>query len=79
MMKVSLLCHPKAVPRAPGVIALDSIAGSYGLTNPAGYVAGSTEASFGRDDFFPCTNDQWKLHAPEMFALLSSLWNSSTK
>ncbi|MBI3880849.1 MAG: zinc-dependent peptidase [Verrucomicrobia bacterium] len=51
----------------------------YALTNPAEYFAESTEAFFGRNDFFPYTSDQLKAHDPEMFELLGKLWGSSSK
>jgi hypothetical protein len=53
----------------------ESIARAYAMNNPQEYFAETTEAFFGTNDFFPCTGDELKLLAPEMFALLEKLWN----
>lgn len=47
---------------------------AYGMTNPMEYFAESTEAYFGRNDFFPFTRDELKQHDPEIFELLGKLW-----
>jgi hypothetical protein len=52
---------------------------AYALTNPQEYFAESTEAFFGRNDFFPYTRDQLKEHDPEMFALLEKVWNRTAE
>jgi Mlc titration factor MtfA (ptsG expression regulator) len=48
---------------------------AYAMTNPMEYFAESTEAFFGRNDFFPYDKTELKQHDPEMFALLTELWN----
>jgi hypothetical protein len=47
---------------------------AYAMTNPQEYFAESTEAFFGRNDFFPFTRNELKKHDPEMFKLLQRLW-----
>jgi putative heme-binding domain-containing protein len=47
---------------------------AYALTNPMEYFAETTEAFFGRNDFFPFTRDELKKHDPDMFELLGKLW-----
>lgn len=47
---------------------------AYAMTNPMEYFAEATEAYFVRNDFFPFTRDELKLHDPEMLALLEKLW-----
>ena len=47
---------------------------AYAMTNPMEYFAETTEAYFGRNDFFPFTREQLKKHDPEMFKLLGNLW-----
>jgi hypothetical protein len=47
---------------------------AYAMTNPMEYFAECSEAYFSRNDFFPFTRDELKLHDPEMFALLEKLW-----
>ena len=49
---------------------------AYAMTNPQEYFAETTEAFFGRNDFFPFTRDELEKHDPEMFKLLQKLWNS---
>jgi hypothetical protein len=49
--------------------------GAYALSSPQEYFAESTEAFFGRNDFFPFTRDELKQHDPEMYALLERLWD----
>ncbi len=50
---------------------------AYALTNPQEYFAECSEAFFGRNDFFPYTSEELKAHDPEMFALLSTVWNAN--
>lgn len=50
---------------------------AYAMTNPQEYFAESSEAYFGRNDFFPFTRDGLKAHDPEMCALVEKLWNSA--
>ncbi len=52
---------------------------AYALTNPAEYFAETTEAFFGRNDFYPYTNEQLKAHDPVMYELLGKLWGVSPK
>jgi hypothetical protein len=47
------------------------------MTNPQEYFAESTEAFFGRNDFFPFTRDELKKHDPGMFDLLGQLWGEA--
>ena len=52
---------------------------AYAMTNAKEYFAESTEAYFGRNDFFPFTRDDLKKHDPQMFDLLTKAWGTSTK
>jgi dipeptidyl-peptidase-4 len=47
---------------------------AYAMTTPMEYFAETTEAYFGRNDFFPFTRDELKKHDPDMFELLGKLW-----
>ncbi|HEY6167310.1 MAG TPA: hypothetical protein VI454_04675 [Verrucomicrobiae bacterium] len=47
---------------------------AYAMTNPMEYFAENSEAFFSRNDFFPFTRDELKLHDPEMFAVLKKAW-----
>ncbi len=47
---------------------------AYAMNNPMEYFAETTEAYFGRNDFFPFTQEELKKHDPEMFSLLQKLW-----
>ncbi|HYR58091.1 MAG TPA: zinc-dependent peptidase, partial [Chthoniobacteraceae bacterium] len=47
---------------------------AYAATNEREYFAETTEAFFGRNDFFPFTRDELEKHDPEMFRLLARLW-----
>jgi putative heme-binding domain-containing protein len=47
---------------------------AYAMTNPMEYFAESTEAYFGRNDFFPFTRGELKKHDPAMHQLLGKLW-----
>ena len=47
---------------------------AYAMTTPMEYFAETTEAYFGRNDFFPFTRDALKKHDPDMFELLGKLW-----
>ncbi|MDZ4847820.1 MAG: right-handed parallel beta-helix repeat-containing protein [Pirellulaceae bacterium] len=47
---------------------------AYAITNSMEYFAEATEAYFSRNDFFPYTNDELKRYDPEMFDLLTKLW-----
>ena len=48
---------------------------AYAMENEREYFAESTEAFFGRNDFFPFTPEELKKYDPETFALLEGLWN----
>jgi len=47
---------------------------AYAMNDVMEYFAETSEAFFGRNDFFPFTRDELKTHDPEMFALLQRLW-----
>lgn len=49
---------------------------AYGINDAMEYFAETTEAFFGRNDFYPFTRDELKAHDPEMFALLGKLWGT---
>jgi arylsulfatase A-like enzyme len=49
---------------------------AYGITNHKEYFAESSEALFGRNDFYPFNRLQLKRHDPAMHALLIRLWKS---
>ena len=48
---------------------------AYAMTSPQEYFAESSEAYFGRNDFFPFTRKELEKHDPQMFALLQRFWN----
>ncbi|MCE9611147.1 MAG: sulfatase-like hydrolase/transferase [Chthoniobacter sp.] len=50
---------------------------AYAMTDPMEYFAESTEAFFGRNDFFPFTREDLKAHDPAMLALLEKLWGTA--
>lgn len=47
---------------------------AYAMTTPMEYFAETTEAFFGRNDFFPFTRDELRKHDPHMFEVLGKLW-----
>ena len=49
---------------------------AYAMTNPQEYFAESTEAFFGRNDFFPFTREELRRHDPEMAKLLERVWTA---
>jgi dipeptidyl-peptidase 4 len=49
---------------------------AYAMTTPMEYFAESTEAYFGRNDFFPFTREELKKHDAEMEKLLDKLWGT---
>lgn len=51
---------------------------AYALTNHKEYFAETTEAYFGRNDFYPFTREDLRKHDPPMFALLEEIWSSGT-
>ena len=48
---------------------------AYGMSNPMEYFAESTEAYFGKNDFFPFNREELKKHDPEMHKLVQKMWN----
>jgi dipeptidyl-peptidase-4 len=53
---------------------------AYALSNPMEYFAESTEAYFGKNDFFPFNRKELKENDPHMHDLIQKLWNvPSTK
>jgi dipeptidyl-peptidase-4 len=49
---------------------------AYAMTNPREYFAESTEAFFGRNDFYPFTRRQLRKLDPQMFELLKKMWQT---
>ncbi|MDF1739634.1 MAG: hypothetical protein P1U86_10780 [Verrucomicrobiales bacterium] len=47
---------------------------AYGMNNPMEYFAESTEAYFGKNDFFPFNREELEKHDPRMCALVGKLW-----
>lgn len=47
---------------------------AYAITNAKEYFAETSEAFFGRNDFFPFTHDELRRHDPEMYRLLERIW-----
>jgi len=52
---------------------------AYAMNNPQEYFAESTEAFFGRNDFFPFTREELKETDRQMCALLEKLWSTPQK
>ncbi|MFN0052409.1 MAG: hypothetical protein ACKV0T_09460 [Planctomycetales bacterium] len=50
---------------------------AYAMSNEKEYFAETTEAFFGKNDFFPFNRDQLARHDPEMFELLKRLWETN--
>ena len=50
---------------------------AYAMTNAMEYFAETSEAFFSQNDFFPYTREELQRHDPEMFALLTKLWQVS--
>ncbi len=48
---------------------------AYAMTDAKEYFAESTEAFFGKNDFFPFTREELKQHDPAMATLVRDLWN----
>lgn len=53
----------------------NTIERAYAMTNHKEYFAETSEAFFGRNDFFPFTRDELEKHDPEMFKVLEKVWN----
>ncbi|MFH5803512.1 hypothetical protein [Alienimonas sp. DA493] len=51
---------------------------AYAITNHKEYFAESTEAYFGRNDFYPFDRDELRRHDPRMHDLLVQLWSAET-
>ena len=51
----------------------------YGLTNPMEFFAEMTESYFGSNDFFPFNRAELQDSEPEVFQLLTEIWNSPAK
>ena len=51
---------------------------AYAMTDPMEYFAECTEAYFSRNDFFPFTREELKLHDSEIFTLLEKLWGGQS-
>ena len=47
----------------------------YAMNNDKEYFAESSEAYFGKNDFYPFVRAELKQHDPNMYALLEKLWN----
>ncbi len=52
---------------------------AYALSNPMEYFAESSEAYFGKNDFFPFTREELLRHDPSMHDLLRRLWQLPAK
>jgi hypothetical protein len=48
---------------------------AYGLNNEQEYFAETTEAFFGRNDFYPFTREELAKHDPLMYSILQEAWN----
>lgn len=49
------------------------------MSNAKEYFAESSEAYFGRNDFYPFTRAELKEHDPQMYDLLERLWQCHTE
>lgn len=47
---------------------------AYGMNDAKEYFAETSEAFFGKNDFFPFDSDELEKHDPRMFAVLTRLW-----
>lgn len=52
---------------------------AYAMSNHKEYFAELTEAYFGKNDFFPFTNAELKVHDPAGFAAIEKAWGVSKK
>lgn len=52
---------------------------AYAMSNEKEYFAESTEAYFGKNDFFPFTRDELKKHDPKMHDLVAELWGDAVE
>lgn len=51
---------------------------AYGMSNSMEYFAESTEAYFGKNDFFPFNREELKQHDPTIYELVQKLWGVPT-
>lgn len=65
----------ESVSRFTGVKTVNDKA--YAISNHKEYFAESTEAYFGKNDFFPFDRSELRAHDPQMDALLGKLWGVS--
>ena len=63
-----------SVPRFDGNKTIEDKA--YGMNNQMEYFAESTEAYFGKNDFFPFNREELKKHDPSMCDLVGALWGA---
>ncbi|MEY4272584.1 MAG: hypothetical protein RL250_1450 [Verrucomicrobiota bacterium] len=49
---------------------------AYAMTNPMEYFSETTEAFFGRNDFFPYERKELEAHDPAMVAVLKKVWGA---
>jgi Mlc titration factor MtfA (ptsG expression regulator) len=49
---------------------------AYAMTDQMEYFAETTEAFFGRNDFYPFDRDELIKHDPQMYRLLKQYWGS---
>jgi hypothetical protein len=52
---------------------------AYAATNAAEYFAETSEAYFGKNDFFPFTRDEFEKHDPAGFAVVKKAWTEGAK
>jgi dipeptidyl-peptidase-4 len=51
---------------------------AYAMTDHKEYFAETTEAFFSRNDFFPFTREELRVHDPRMFGVLEAAWGVKT-
>lgn len=66
----------EAVERRNGDRVVGTHERAYALSNEREYFAETTEAFFGRNDFYPFTRDELRAADPEMERLLARLWGA---
>jgi hypothetical protein len=66
-----------AVERTRGDNRANTLEKAYAMSNHKEYFAETTEAFFGRNDFFPFTREELEKHDPAMFSLLRRVWGES--
>ena len=65
----------KRAPTRPG--RRETVEKAYAISNPMEYFAETSEAYFGRNDYFPFNNEELKEHDPDMFSVLEEVWGVS--